>query len=444
MARNVDSSSHVNLSRGDHPSETSWSGSCLAQLAVMTTVLLAHASVELYGSDLQLVETVAGCIDAGADVVVVLPGDGPLAGRMRDVGARVEILDVPVLRKAHLTPRGLVALGARMLRALGPTARLIRRVRPDSMMVNTLTIPTWLAAARLAGVPPVCHVHEAEADAPWVVRVGLAAPLLLAQDIIVNSATARDVVVSAVPVLRRRTRVVYNGVPGPTVDDLGTRDLGPARDGAAPEGSAALFPGADGDAGAAPGPTHVVLVGRLSPRKGTDVALEAVALLRRAGRDVRLTLCGSVFAGYEWFEDQLRGRADEADLAGAVELVGYVDPWEWFARGDAGGAVRERRGPGDARRAARGREPHARARGDRARQGDGAARAARRRCRPRRGRRGAGRRPGASVGARGGWSTGRGGKVRGAAVPGADRAAPGGSVSRRPDGAGEGAGGLKR
>jgi glycosyltransferase involved in cell wall biosynthesis len=334
MARNVDSSSHVNLSRGDHPSETSWSGSCLAQLAVMTTVLLAHASVELYGSDLQLVETVAGCIDAGADVVVVLPGDGPLAGRMRDVGARVEILDVPVLRKAHLTPRGLVALGARMLRALGPTARLIRRVRPDSMMVNTLTIPTWLAAARLAGVPPVCHVHEAEADAPWVVRVGLAAPLLLAQDIIVNSATARDVVVSAVPVLRRRTRVVYNGVPGPTVDDLGTRDLGPARDGAAPEGSAALFPGADGDAGAAPGPTHVVLVGRLSPRKGTDVALEAVALLRRAGRDVRLTLCGSVFAGYEWFEDQLRGRADEADLAGAVELVGYVDPWEWFARGD--------------------------------------------------------------------------------------------------------------
>jgi glycosyltransferase involved in cell wall biosynthesis len=77
-----------------------------------------------------------------------------------------------------------------------------------------------------------------------------------------------------------------------------------------------------------------VLVGRLSPRKGTDVALEAVALLRQAGRDVRLTLCGSVFAGYEWFEDQLRARAAEADLAGGVELVGYADPWEWFARAD--------------------------------------------------------------------------------------------------------------
>jgi glycosyltransferase involved in cell wall biosynthesis len=284
-------------------------------LAIMTTVLLAHASVELYGSDLQLVETAAGCVDAGADVVVVLPGDGPLAERMRDVGARVETLDMPVLRKAHLTPRGIVALGVATLRALGPLTRLIRRVRPDTVLVNTLTIPAWLVAARLAGVAPVCHVHEAEADARWVVRVGLAAPLLLARAVVVNSAAARDVVVSAVPALRRRTRVVYNGVPGPPEV--------PMSDG-----------GADGGAAAAPGSAHVVLVGRLSPRKGSDVALEAVALLRGTGREVRLTLCGSVFAGYEWFEDQLRVRAAADDLAGAVDLVGYADPWEWFARGD--------------------------------------------------------------------------------------------------------------
>ena len=290
----------------------------------MTTVLLAHASVDLYGSDLQLVETAVGCLDAGADVVVVLPGDGPLAERMRAVGARVETLDVPVLRKAHLTPRGIAALGVRTLRALAPMTRLIRRLRPDAVLVNTLTIPAWLVAARLAGVAPVCHVHEAEADARWVVRVGLAAPLLLARDVVVNSAAARDVVVSAVPVLSHRTRVVYNGVPGPPAFE-------DSDDGA---GGAAPSPVADRGAGPASGSARVVLVGRLSPRKGSDVALEAVARLRRDGRDVRLTLCGSVFAGYEWFEDQLRARADEDDLAGAVELVGYADPWAWFARGD--------------------------------------------------------------------------------------------------------------
>ncbi|MFD2026437.1 glycosyltransferase family 4 protein [Promicromonospora aerolata] len=282
----------------------------------MTTVLLAHASVELYGSDLQLVETAVGCLDAGADVVVLLPGDGPLADRMRGIGARVETFDVPVLRKAHLTPRGIAALGASTLRALGPMRRLIRRLRPDAVLVNTLTIPAWLVAARLAGVAPVCHVHEAEADARWVVRVGLAAPLLLARDVVVNSAAARDVVVSAVPALAQRTRVIYNGVPGPP------ESMEPSECSGVPEAAEAFEP------------AHVVLVGRLSPRKGSDVALEAVALLRRAGRDVRVTLCGSAFTGYEWFEDQLRARAGEDDLAGAVDLVGYADPWQWFARGD--------------------------------------------------------------------------------------------------------------
>jgi hypothetical protein len=102
--------------------------------------------------------------------------------------------------------------------------------------------------------------------------------------------------------------VVHNGVPGP--------DLPPAP------------PSADGT-------RRIVLVGRLSPRKGTDVAVEALALLRAQGRDVELELCGSVFPGYEWFEEQLRARAAAPDLAGAVRFSGYTSPtWPALARAE--------------------------------------------------------------------------------------------------------------
>ena len=37
-------------------------------------------------------------------------------------------------------------------------------------------------------------------------------------------------------------------------------------------------------------------------------------------------MCGSVFPGYEWYEEQLRERASRTDLAGSVELAGYVHP----------------------------------------------------------------------------------------------------------------------
>ncbi|GAB3160466.1 glycosyltransferase family 4 protein [Myceligenerans halotolerans] len=273
----------------------------------MTTVLLAHASAELYGSDLQLVETATALREAGAKVVVALPQHGPLVEELRNAGAGVEIVDMPVLRKAHLNPRGVIGLFLHTVRATPRMVGIVRRHRPHVVVVNTVTIPAWLGISRFAGVAPVCHVHEAEADAPLLVRIGLNAPLLLARDVVVNSETARDVVVGAVPPLRRRTRIIYNGVPGPD----GGPGPGPA---------------------STPGSARVVLVGRLSPRKGTDVALEAVGRLRQDGRDVRLTLCGTAFDGYEWFEDELRARASLPDLAGAVDFVGYADPWEWFAR----------------------------------------------------------------------------------------------------------------
>ncbi len=275
----------------------------------MSTVLVAHPSADLYGSDLQLVESVAGLVAAGRRVVVTLPAPGPLVDRLTRAGAEVGVLPVPVLRKALLRPRGLVSLAAGSLRALPAVLRLLRTTRPDVVYANTVTVPLWLLAARLAGRPALCHVHEAEDGLPRPVALLLNAPVLLARSVVVNSGAARDTLVRAVPALRRRTQVVHNGVAGPGSGP------GPAVHGT--------------------GPRRIVLVGRLSERKGTDVAVEAVALLRAQGRDVTLELCGAVFPGYEWFEERLRERAAAPDLAGAVVFSGYTDPtWPALERAE--------------------------------------------------------------------------------------------------------------
>ena len=56
------------------------------------------------------------------------------------------------------------------------------------------------------------------------------------------------------------------------------------------------------------------------------MALGAVRLLREEGRDVRLTVCGTPFAGYEWYEQELATSAASPPLDGAVSLLGYVRP----------------------------------------------------------------------------------------------------------------------
>ena len=265
-------------------------------------VAIAHPGADLYGSDRQLIETVRGLAARHWTVRVYLPDNGPLVPLLTAAGARVETHPFPVLRRSLLSVSGLNRYAREATRAVRDIRAHLAATRPDVVVVNTITIPPWLVAARWAGIPSVCHVHEAEESAPVPVRAVLGMPAALATVVVVNSRASLEALASVVPTVRRRARVVYNGIPGPPEPVPGD----PVVDRSAP--------------------ARLAVVGRLSPRKGTDVALEAVALLVQRGHDVRLDVCGSVFPGYEWFEEHLRRRAAHPDLRGRVTFHGYVDP----------------------------------------------------------------------------------------------------------------------
>jgi glycosyltransferase involved in cell wall biosynthesis len=69
----------------------------------------------------------------------------------------------------------------------------------------------------------------------------------------------------------------------------------------------------------------LAFVGRLSPRKGPDVAIDVLAELHRRGVPATLVLAGSVFPGYEPFERELHERVRRAGLAEHVTFLGFVD-----------------------------------------------------------------------------------------------------------------------
>jgi glycosyltransferase involved in cell wall biosynthesis len=273
--------------------------------------VVAHPSPDLYGSDRQLLETISGLREERWDVTVHLPHDGPLRALLLERGATVEITPFPVLSKAVLHPRRLLGFAGRTLVALVRLVRLLRRSDPDVVWVNTITVPVWLLAGRLARVRVLCHVHEAEEEQPRAVRLALVSPMVLAHVIVANSAAARRSLVDVVRRLADRVLVVHNGVPLPDQPLRAVRERSPDD------------------------PLRLVVVGRLSPRKGTDVAIDALARVREAGVDATLVVCGSTFPGYEWFEDELRARAAAPDLRGHVTFAGYVHPtWPALEQAD--------------------------------------------------------------------------------------------------------------
>lgn len=264
--------------------------------------LVANPSADVYGSDLQLLESVQALIEDGFRVVVALTTDGPLVRLLADRGADVIVEPFAILRRSEASAGGIARLAVAGLRSIRSLRRLIRRVNPDVLYVNTVTIPWWLVAGRLTRTPSVCHVHEAETTDGRLVRFALNAPLIFANRLIAISNASLDALRTSAPGLARKTTLIYNGVTEPAVEPE-------------PEPSPA-----------AGQPYRVAVVARLSPRKAPNVALDAVGLLRERGRNVEIDICGTPFDGYEWFEDELRERARQPDLVGGVQFSGYVSP----------------------------------------------------------------------------------------------------------------------
>lgn len=212
----------------------------------------------------------------------------------------------PVLRKALLTPSGMFGLALDSVRSLAAGLRLVRRIRPEMIYVNTITIPLWSVVAALTGTPLLIHIHEAEGTASRVVRKLLASPLFLADALVTNSHFSEDVLASSFRRLAGRSRIVSNGVIGPAAAEPASGVVG--------------------------GTVKLVFVGRLSHRKGPDLVVDAVADLARSHVPTELHLVGAVFPGNEVFEEELRERVSELDLTSSVHFHGFQHSvWPFLA-----------------------------------------------------------------------------------------------------------------
>lgn len=272
-------------------------------------VLIVNPGASLYGSDRMTIESVKALVSNGFRVFVTVPEPGPLVDALAQAGAQILIQPTPVIRKALFTASGLLRLALDAADAWRPSWRLLKATGAQTVVVNTVTAPLWLAVARAARCTVICHVHEAERSAPIPLRVALYLPLLLAHRAIVNSRFSLDALRDSAPWLARRTTLVYNAVTGPPEVVPPRSDLR--------------------------GSVRLMYLGRLSQRKGPHVAVEALGHLRARGQDVELDLLGSVFPGNEGYEEGLVRQIADFGLADHVRLLGFrEDIWGSVAEAD--------------------------------------------------------------------------------------------------------------
>lgn len=257
-----------------------------------STLLFIHASADLYGSDITLLQLVAGIDRDRFHAIVVVPYSGPLVSRLQEAGAEVLICpNLPVIRRQHMSLKGAFRLAV-SLRTLWWLVNLIRRRNVAVVHSNTLAVLLAGLAARIAGCPQVWHVHEIITRPRIVARVLATLSSTMSTLVVANSRATADHYDRTRLITKTPIREILNGV-----DE--SRLYGGARSLA---GSLAVA-SKEGD-------TIFTLVGRINHWKGHFVFLDAAEQLATEFENVRFLIVGDSFAGQEWLSKAVDHRIE--------------------------------------------------------------------------------------------------------------------------------------
>jgi glycosyltransferase involved in cell wall biosynthesis len=273
----------------------------------MRVLLLNHTS-RVSGAERSLLDIVVGLNMTGVEAEVACP-EGPLARRARGLGVPVHVLTGTdgslKLHPVH-TPRALGELA----RAGGQLARLVRAQRPDVVHANSIRAGLVAAVAARLGAPrPVVHIRDvlpAGALPSLTFRVLSRSSAALVANSAYTADAVRGVVTDA-PV-----RVVHNPV------DLARFDPGPYE----PRVERARL-------GLAEDERAVAVIAQLTPWKGQDDAVRAVARVSLCEPRICLLLVGDVvfsnpatrFDNLSYVA-RLRRLVDDIGLADRVRFLG--------------------------------------------------------------------------------------------------------------------------
>jgi glycosyltransferase involved in cell wall biosynthesis len=233
----------------------------------MKVALVSHTAT-IGGAELVLLELATGLAGRGVTVDVILPARGRLGQRLEAAGARTWRLAYDWWVSSTWSWETGVRRAYHNVAGVWSTVSLLHRLAPDIVVTNTLTIPTAAVAAKVLKIPHVWYLHEfGEKDHGLRFDLGFKTSVRLinwlSTRILVNSHALFAEFSQSIPA--HKLRVIYCAAD--VTPDAGV-PCTPDR------------------------PFRIVLVGSVTSSKGQDDAIRAVGLLRKQGREVRLTLVG--------------------------------------------------------------------------------------------------------------------------------------------------------
>jgi glycosyltransferase involved in cell wall biosynthesis len=288
-------------------------------------VWVSHDATVVGGAQRSLLELVGRLADRGnLELLVVVPDVGPLSRAIEERGIGLGVVTLPRWTIVGRRRRGRLVAATRWVLAVRPAWRLLRSLRPDVVVTNTVTTPSVAVAARLLGRPHVWVVRELLGVHPH--GLSLALPRSLAATLMGRTSTC---VVANSPTCAASLSTWVRHAP---IEVIEPGCVIPVRAEARPVRDAHT-------------PLRVLHLGRLSAEKGVPTIIRAVGEAARRGVDAHLRLVGQTTPAFRRRIESLvtdEGLGDRVSVdpptdsivavLDATDVVVVACPFESFGR----------------------------------------------------------------------------------------------------------------
>ena len=270
----------------------------------MQKILYLHAGAEMYGADKVLLELIKGLNKDEFEAHVILPNNGVLVGALESVGAKVKVIDYPILRRKFFNPKGILEYLSSYNRYSKQIAKYAKENGITLIHNNTTAVLEGIYLKSKLKLPLVWHVHEIIVKPKAISDfINFLMGRYADKIVTVSNAVANHVKGSRF-VKGNQVQVIYNGVDNTVYHEM---DASAVRE----------------QFGIAKDVLVIGMVGRVNAWKGQGDFLEAVTPILQANPKAIAFLAGSAFEGEEWRVEELEKNISESPVAGQIKRIDY-------------------------------------------------------------------------------------------------------------------------
>ena len=265
------------------------------------TILLLHSSSDEYGASKILLGTVRLLLQQNHRVLVVLSTEGPLVSTLENVGAKVIIQPLGILRRKYFNISGIFNRLLTLTRAVKKLQALMRKEAIELVISNTTGVLAGAFAANKIGVRHIWHVHEIIEHPRWMKKIIGYLLNRYASGIIAVSEAVKNSWQSVVAA--DKITVIHNGI-----------DYSPYLGSSASLREKLHLP---------TNALVIGMIGRVHYWKGQSYFLTIAGKLHREFPQLRFLLAGDAFPGYEYLYEELAAQIKELELGAVVYQLGF-------------------------------------------------------------------------------------------------------------------------